>query len=138
MKRNLLLSLLVIVASGVAFAQLPPIVLPPGASPQAPQDPGYQALIASCRAAPPQRGGGPAAAPGRTGGERGAAAAAAAPPATFPPPAAEYTVTAIPGVIAAGQKWTKVWEVSGNNADGIVATMDGGILYAQNDNSTVV
>ena len=28
--------------------------------------------------------------------------------------------------------------MEGNNADGIVATKDGGILLAQNDNSTVV
>jgi len=47
-------------------------------------------------------------------------------------------VTAIPGVVAAGQKWKEVWEVDGNNADGIIATNDGGILLAQNNNSAVV
>ena len=45
---------------------------------------------------------------------------------------------AIPGVIAAGQQWKEIWQVDGNNADGIIATKDGGILLAQNDNSSVV
>jgi len=44
----------------------------------------------------------------------------------------------VPGVIAAGQKWTKVWEVSGNNADGILADKSGDLLIAQNHNSAVV
>src|SRR5262245_46019441 len=134
MKRNLLLSLLLVVAHSVAFAQ---IALPPGASPQSPQDPGYQALIATCKTPPPARGGGPGGA-GRAGAAPGGAATPAAAPATFPPPPAEYTVTAIPGVITAGQKWTKVWEVSGNNADGILSDKNGDLLIAQNHNSAVV
>jgi sugar lactone lactonase YvrE len=44
----------------------------------------------------------------------------------------------IPGVVAAGQQWKEMWQVDGNNADGIIATKDGGILIAQNDNSAVV
>ena len=130
MKRSVLLSLSFMCVAAVASAQ---IALPPGASPQAPQDPGYQALIATCKMPPPTRGGGP----GRAGAARGGGAPAAQ-PATFPPPPAAYTVNAIPGVIAAGQKWTKVWEVSGNNADGIIAAPDGDILIAQNHNSAVV
>src|SRR5208282_2133313 len=59
-----------------------------------------------------------------------------------PPPAAKAsapkTVTEISGVVAAGQQWKEIWEVDGNNADGIIATKDGGILIAQNDNSDVV
>ena len=47
-------------------------------------------------------------------------------------------MTEIPGVIAAGQQWKEIWEVDGNNADGIIATKDGGILIAQNDKSDVV
>jgi gluconolactonase len=47
-------------------------------------------------------------------------------------------VKEIPGVIAAGQKWKEVWQVDGNNADGIIATKDGGLLIAQNNNSKVV
>jgi gluconolactonase len=46
--------------------------------------------------------------------------------------------TAIPGVVAAGEQWKEVWEVDGNNADGIIATSDGGILLAQNDASEVI
>jgi sugar lactone lactonase YvrE len=141
MKRNMLLSLPLVLASAGAFAQAPAIALPPGASPQAPQDPGYQALIASCKMPPPPpapRGGGPGPAAGRPGGPPGGAAGPAATPATFPPPPAEYSVTEIPGVIAAGHKWTKVWEVSGNNADGILADKSGDILIAQNHNSAVV
>ena len=133
MKRTVLLSLSFACVATVASAQ---IALPPGASAQAPQAPGYQALIAMCKTPPPAaRGGGGgarAAAPGRGG------AAPAPAPAAFPPPPAEYSVSAIPGVIAAGQKWTKVWEVSGNNADGIIADRNGNVLIAQNHNSDVV
>lgn len=150
MKRNVVLSLSLVLASASVFAQ---IALPPGASPQAAQDPGYQALIATCKIPPPARGGGPGGGGGgaRPGGApaaggaapAGAPAAAAAPaaapaPAPFPPPPANYTVTEIPGVIAAGQTWTKVWETSGNNADGILADKDGNLLIAQNHNSAVV
>jgi gluconolactonase len=140
MNRNVLLSVPMACVAALAFAQAPGIQLPPGASPQAPQDPGYQALIATCKTPPPARGGGPGGA-ARGAAPQGAAPAAAAPAAasaTFPPPPAEYTVTAIPGVIAAGQKWTKVWEVSGNNADGILADKNGDLLIAQNHNSAVV
>jgi gluconolactonase len=61
------------------------------------------------------------------GGERG-----------FPQPAPEkeVTVTAIPGVIAAGAKWKLVWQ-GPDNADGLVGTKDGGILFAQEQPSTV-
>src|SRR6185437_45228 len=44
----------------------------------------------------------------------------------------------IPGVVAAGQQWKDVWQVDGNNADGIIATKDGGLLTAQNDKSDVL
>ena len=47
-------------------------------------------------------------------------------------------MTEIPGVIAAGQQWTFIWQEAGNNGDGIVGTNDGGLLLAQNDNSKVV
>jgi len=133
MKRNVLLSLPLVCAAATAFAQ---IALPPGASPQGPQDPGYQALIGMCKTPPPARGGGPGGA--RGGAPQGRGGAAAEAPTTFPPPPAEYSVMEIPGVIAAGQKWTKVWEVSGNNADGILADKSGDLLIAQNHNSAVV
>jgi len=67
------------------------------------------------------------------------------PPRPFPRPAAQAAaperpkeVPGIAGVVAAGQQWKDVWEVDGNNADGIIASKDGGILLAQNDNSQVV
>jgi gluconolactonase len=47
-------------------------------------------------------------------------------------------VTEIPGVIAAGQRWKSIWTGTGNNADGIIATSDGGILAAQNTNSAIL
>jgi gluconolactonase len=42
----------------------------------------------------------------------------------------EVTVTAIPGVISAGAKWQVAWQGT-DNADGIVGTPDGGLLFAQ-------
>ena len=128
MKRNVLLSLPFVLASSAALAQ---VALPPGASPQSTQDPGYKELIATCKTPPP--------APGARGGGAGRAGGApATAPTTFPPPPADYNVTEIPGVIAAGQKWTKVWEVDGNNADGILSDKDGNLLIAQNHNAAVV
>jgi gluconolactonase len=95
----------------------------PASSLSAPDDPGWNALIATCRTPPPPRGGGA----GR-GGVRGGP----------PPGPRNYTVTAIPGVIAADQRWKFLWQEGGNNGDGIVGTSDGGLLIAQNDNSRVV
>ena len=109
---------------------------------QAPRDPGYAALIATCKTPPPAaapRGGG---APGaRPGGAGPGGAPQGAPPqgrqgGVAGP--AEYSVTEIPGVIAAGQRWKLEWQVLGNNADGILADTDGGLLLAQNDNGAIV
>jgi gluconolactonase len=108
----------------VAQDQAPPLPPTPPNAPapslQAVADPGYGALIATCRTPPPARGGGPG---------RGA------PPAPGP---RDYTVTEIPGVVAGGQRWKFIWQEAGNNGDGIVGTDDGGLLIAQNDNSRVV
>ncbi len=99
---------------------------PPVASVQAPLDPGYAALIATCKTPPPARGGrGPG---GARGGGRG----------VQPQGVRDYAVTEIPGVIKAGGKWTFVWQQAGNNGDGIVGTDDGGLLVAQNDSSRVM
>jgi gluconolactonase len=125
---------LCVAGSIAAFAQTQPPRLPPApANPpapsvQAPADPGYAALIATCRTPPPGRGGGA----GRGGGGR-----AGGPPAQTPG-VREYKVEAIPGVIAAGQQWKFLWQEAGNNGDGIVGTDDGALLVAQNDNSKVV
>jgi gluconolactonase len=40
------------------------------------------------------------------------------------------TVTAIPGVIAAGARWEVAWQGT-DNADGIIGVNDGGLLFAQ-------
>ena len=87
---------------------------------------GYAALIATCKTPPPAgrgRGG---------GGGRGGGAPAPVPGVR------EYKVPEIPGVIAAGQQWTFLWQEAGNNGDGILGTADGGLLLAQNDNGKVV
>ncbi|MBZ5576432.1 MAG: SMP-30/gluconolactonase/LRE family protein [Acidobacteriia bacterium] len=46
-----------------------------------------------------------------------------------PPPIRDVTVTAIPGVVAAGAKWTQVWQ-GNETADGM-AGFQGGVLFAQ-------
>src|SRR6185503_11456426 len=100
------------------FSQGPPPAAPrTGPGVQAPQDAKYADLIKTCKVPPPAapgRGGAAKGGPAK-GQEKGPAAAAAAGPN-------DVTSTAIPGVIAAGQKWKEAWKVEGNNADGIVAT----------------
>jgi gluconolactonase len=61
----------------------------------------------------------------------------AAQPRTFPqpPPPKEVTITAIPGVIDAGAKWTLVWQ-GDSNADGIVGFKEG-LLFAQEQTNHV-
>ena len=121
--------------SSVALCQAPPPAAPrTGPGVQAPQDAKYADLIKTCKVPPPApagRGGAAKGGPAKGGEGKGPGAPAAAGPK-------DVTIAAIPGVIAAGQQWKEVWKVEGNNADGIVATKDGGILAAQNDNSTVV
>lgn len=106
-----------------AWGQIPN---PPGKTTgpgvQAARDSKEPEVLKTCKVPPPAGGGFP---------RRGPAPAAAAAPGP-------KEVTAIPGVVAAGQQWKEIWEVDGNNADGIIATKDGGILMAQNDNSDVV
>jgi gluconolactonase len=107
----------------VAPGQIPqPAGKTTGPGVQAPRDSKEPEVLKTCKVPPSAPAGGP---------PRGPAPAAAAGPR-------EYTITEIPEVVAAGQKWKEVWEVDGNNADGIVATKDGGILIAQNDNSDVI
>ena len=129
--KEMLITALGCLGAIVVLGQTP---APPPAAPAAPQEgPGVQApadarypawIAKNCKNPPAPRGG---------GGGRAAVAANAGPPAPR-----DYTVTEIPGVIAAGQKWKSVWTGTGNNADGIIATNDGGILAAQNTNSDVM
>lgn len=57
---------------------------------------------------------------------------------SFPQPqgARRVTVTEIPGVVAAGAMWKLVWQGT-DNADGIIGTKDGGVLFAQEQPSHV-
>ncbi len=115
-----------LVIGGMVMAALgqiqPPAGVKSGPGVQAAHDSREPEVLKTCKVPPTARG-------GRPPGPRPAAAA---------PGPKEYTVTEIPGVVAAGQKWKETWEVDGNNADGILATKDGGILIAQNDKSDVV
>lgn len=128
-----------------AVAQAPPAAggrSGPGV--QATADPREADVLKACKTPPPARGGGPPRGGGGQGkgpgGDKGPGGQAKggpgrAPASTDPRP---YTVAAIPGVIEAGAMWKEVWQVDGNNADGLIGTSDGGILIAQNDNSAVV
>lgn len=60
------------------------------------------------------------------------------PAAAAEPVARNVTITAIPGVVAAGGSWTKVWQEGGNSADGIIPDKDGSVLVAQEDYDTVL
>jgi sugar lactone lactonase YvrE len=136
-----------VVASAVAIAaqQPPQQVGTPGV--QAGRDPNRAAFVAAnCKtqpdAAAPAAGapggnaprGAGAAAPGAPNAGRGGGGNAnAAPPVLVPPDPAP----AIPQVLAAGQRWRKVWEGSGNNTDGATGT-DKGLLLAQNDLSQII
>src|SRR5689334_20968505 len=53
-----------------------------------------------------------------------------------PEPAREVTVQEISGVVAAGAQWKLAWQ-GADNADGIVGTSDGGLLFAQEQPSRV-
>ena len=81
------------IGAAVVFAQAEPPRLPPPApnapapSVQAPADPGYAALIATCKTPPPGRG-------GRAGGPARGRRAGRGPQA--PQGIRDYTVTAIP------------------------------------------
>ena len=68
----------------------------------------------------------------------GAAVVAQQPVRTFPQPDGprEVKVAAIPGVVAAGAKWEVAWQGT-DNADGIVGTSDGGLLFAQEQPSRI-
>jgi gluconolactonase len=56
--------------------------------------------------------------------------------AGIPPGVREVRVTAVPDVVAAGAVWTMAWQGT-DNADGIVGTADGGLLFAQEQPSQI-
>lgn len=70
--------------------------------------------------------------PGQAKGAKGPAPAAAK-----PVPAQDVTSTAIPGVIAAGQKWKAAWQGEAT-ADGMVATDDNGLIFAQEQSNRII
>ncbi len=112
---------LILGCSVATWGQIPnPPGLTTGPGVQAARDTKEPEVLKTCKVPPPSPGSAP---------RRPPPAEAAAGP---------KTITEISGVVAAGQQWKEVWEVDGNNADGIIATSDGGILIAQNDKSDVV
>ncbi len=120
----LTIALALLGATSVLSQIQPPAGLRSGPGVQAAQDEREPDVLKACKTPPAGRGG-----RGGPGRGRGPATAAGR---------REYTVTEIPGIVAAGQQWKEIWEVDGNNADGIIATNDGGLLIAQNDKSDVV
>src|SRR5437763_1635498 len=91
-----------VVGSTLLFAQTEAPRLPPGEvkalSVQAPLDPAYSLLTATCKTPPPGRGGGRGPAAGAGGNRGGGRAAAPAGPR-------DYTVPDIAGVVKGGEKW---------------------------------
>lgn len=137
MKKAILITAVGSLGAMVILAQAPaPPAAQTGPGVQATQDSKTPDFVAkNCKMPPPPpapRGGGAA-----RGAAAGGGAARGGNP-NEPPAHREYTVTAIPGVIAAGQQWKSIWTGTGNNADGIIATKDGGILAAQNTNSQIM
>ena len=91
---------------------------PPAMS--SPEHPLLPQLLAMCEDPPPLPGGG--------GGG----------PTEPAPGPRDYTVSGIPGVIAAGERWRFLWQEDRNVGDGIVGADDGSLLIAQDNNSQVL
>ncbi len=120
--RLLILSLLF--GSGSLLAQNPALRFNAGSSLQSWQDPALQDVLAQC--------------------------SDPAEPIAIPFTPSDPTATAIAeldlpvvtsgidGILAAGSEWEQVWAWNGNNADGPIATEDGGLLFANNDASNVI
>jgi gluconolactonase len=128
------LGAIVVVLSQAPLAAQAPNGRRTGPGVQAAQDARYPEVIAKCKTPPPApRGGG-----AREGGARARGGGEGRGAAPGNPMAREYTVTAIPGVIAAGQRWHVSWRGTGNNADGILGMDDGSVWIAQNDDSDIL
>ena len=107
-----------------------PPVLREGHGVRAADDAREALVLAKCKSPPPAPGG----------------AQARSRPSGPPPMPHEYTVSGIPGVIAAGQRWNALWTEHGLEpdtltffiADGILAAADGSILIPQSEKSQVL
>jgi gluconolactonase len=66
------------------------------------------------------------------------AAPAARPAGPAPTYARDLPITAIPGVVAAGVSWKKVWQHEANSSDGLIPDKDGNVLMAQEDYDAVL
>ena len=124
MKSQIALAAIAGCAALVVSAQSPSSSFPRGSSMQSWQNPGIKSVLAKCKN-PPK--------PFSIPGAGQTASANAAPPAPVLPP-----ITAIPGVLAAGQSWKVVWSWEGNNVDGPIAAENGSVLFANNDASNVM
>ena len=120
----LLPSTILLALAAPVLAQQPASTFDRGRGLQAWQDPGYAALTAGCKLPPAPRA------------TRANATGAA--PVANPPPPALPAPKAIPGVLAAGQRWQVVWSWEGNNADGPIAGDNGSLLFANNDARNVM
>jgi len=124
--------LAIVLGAGFMLVGQQPAAKTTGPGIQAAADSKEPDILKTCKTPPPARG------------ARGGGQAKGGPPrgaGKGPAPAAaqrDTTVKAIPGVIADGAQWKEIWQVDGNNADGIIGTNDGGLLIAQNDNSQVI
>ena len=124
--RGMLTFALGLLGATVVLGQIPtPAGKRTGPGVQAAADEKEPEVLKACKTPPP---------PPRAG--RGGARGGVRAPVEAGP--RQVTITEIPGVIAAGAQWKEVWQVDGNNADGIIGTKDGGLLIAQNDNSDVI
>lgn len=116
----------------LASAMLPGLAQAQGAPPTpacVPTAPQAAQAVAPGPAAAPATGGRGAGAPEQTLAGRGAAAQ---------PAPRNLNIPAIPGVVAGGGAWVKVWQGAGNSADGILADKDGNALVAQEDYDAVL
>jgi sugar lactone lactonase YvrE len=128
LKSVLIVPAVLVAATVAVLAQQQPVdpVRTPGV--QAGRDPNRDAFVMKNCA-------NPAPTPAANGARGGGARTGGAPPA--PPAFANAPTPAIPGSIAAGQRWRKVWQGTGNNTDSPIAT-DNGILLAMNDLSQIM
>lgn len=121
--RQLFVFVLIFTAS-MASAQNPALRFNPGSSLQSWQDPRIQEVLAQCE--DPAT---PMAIPFTPSDPNDT---------TVQPLDLNTVEEGIAGIVAPGSEWELVWAWNGNNADGPIATDDGGLLFANNDASNVI